>query len=180
MKPEPAQILAASMKTGEPEREHDLKLMQLVKNAEATIEYLAEFPVDHYNEALVRGMAWELRLKGRPALALMLCRQLVRAKMQLWGLLHDCIYEPPHLTTFLTMYWEQGRCPIAGHAKLEMRAAIGTLYPAEMVKYHRSAANKAGTVTLRDVFGMLHPSPKWNLMDAVGAEDAYRIIATDP
>jgi len=71
------------------------------------------------------------------------------------GILYNIICRADELTEFLSLYWIDGKCPIAGQVKKGLALAFGKFDAYALAKYNRPNAIK-----LRDVLFLCHAKPK--------------------
>jgi hypothetical protein len=64
------------------------------------------------------------------------------------------IQRPDELTEFLSLYWLDGKCPVAGQVKRGLATAFKKFNEYQLAKYDQN-----GAVKLRDVLFMTHPYP---------------------
>lgn len=118
----------------------------------------------------------ELTLAVKPEVAAALARE-ARSKMKLrhaplwvarWlasgskeqkavvaDLLTDIIQRPDELTEFLSLYWKDGKKPLAASVKRGLARAFGKFNAYSLAKY-----NRADAIKLRDVLFLVHAKPK--------------------
>src|SRR4051812_30101878 len=101
----------------------------------------------------------EMKLRHVP---LLLARELVRNKYNVASLLPQIINRPDELGEFLTLYWKDGRRPIASSVKRGLAAAFTKFNEYSLAKYNRDVGIK-----LRDVLFLVHPKPKDAEQEAV-------------
>jgi 60 kDa SS-A/Ro ribonucleoprotein len=101
----------------------------------------------------------EMKLRHVP---LLLARELARNKYNVATLLPQIINRPDELGEFLTLYWKDGRTPIAASVKRGLAAAFTKFNEYSLAKYNRDVGIK-----LRDVLFLVHPKPKDAEQDAV-------------
>lgn len=76
-------------------------------------------------------------------------RSLVR------GVLKDVINRPDELSEFLSIYWKDGKCPIARQVKLGLADAFQKFDEYQLAKW-----NRPKDINLRDVLFLCHAKPK--------------------
>jgi len=106
----------------------------------------------------VAGIAIEARekMKLRHVPLLLACALASRKGGRLMGdLLERIIQRPDELTEFLSLYWKDGKKPIAKQIKIGLARALRKFNEYELAKYNRD--NK---VKLRDVLFLSHAKPK--------------------
>lgn len=77
------------------------------------------------------------------------------------------------LTDFLSLYWFDGKCPIANCAKKGLAQAFHNFKEYHFAKYDRDAAIK-----LRDVMFLVHPKPKSKAQESLFEKIASRTLTT--
>lgn len=80
---------------------------------------------------------------------------------------------PDDMTTFLELYWRDGKWPLSAQLKKGLAAAFGKFSEYQLAKYDRD-----GKVRLRDVLFMVHPKPFDAEQEAVFRRLANRQLAT--
>lgn len=70
-------------------------------------------------------------------------------------LLADIIQRPDELTEFLSLYWRDGRAPLAASVKRGLARAFTKFNAYSLAKY-----NRADAIKLRDVLFLVHAKPK--------------------
>lgn len=86
---------------------------------------------------------------------LLLCRELARNKALKAQTLADCIQRPDELAEFLSIYWKEGRKPLAAQVKKGLALAFTKFNEYSLAKYNRD-----GAVKLRDALFLSHAKPK--------------------
>ena len=76
--------------------------------------------------------------------------------------LADVVHRPDELTEFLSLYWKDGRTPIAKQMKRGLARAFVKFDAYQLAKWNRDTA-----VKLRDVLFLVHPKPKDDAQAAV-------------
>lgn len=71
------------------------------------------------------------------------------------SVLADVIHRPDELTEFLSLYWQDGRRPLAAQVKRGLARAFVKFDAYQLSKWNRDTAIK-----LRDVLFLVHPKPK--------------------
>lgn len=96
-----------------------------------------------------------MKLRHAPLLVVRAMAALPRHKAVVAELLPKVIQRADELSEFLSLYWKEGRCPIAKCVKKGLGDAFKKFDEYALGKYNRDAAIK-----LRDVLFMTHPKPK--------------------
>jgi hypothetical protein len=89
---------------------------------------------------------------------LLLCREMLKhsAHKKLIGkLLADVIQRPDEITEFLSLYWQQGKRPLAAQVKKALARAFNTFGEYAFAKYDRDEK-----VKLRDALFLCHAKPQ--------------------
>jgi 60 kDa SS-A/Ro ribonucleoprotein len=87
---------------------------------------------------------------------LLLAVELVRKHSKLAkDVIAQIIQRPDELTEFLSIYWKDGRCPIAAQAKKGLALAFTKFNEYQLAKYNRD-----NSIKLRDVLFLSHAKPK--------------------
>lgn len=71
--------------------------------------------------------------------------------------LSKVVHRPDELSEFLSLYWKEGKCPLAKSVKIGLAKAFG-----KFDEYQLSKWNKDKDINLRDVMRLVHPAPKDN------------------
>ena len=88
---------------------------------------------------------------------LLIARELARKLgNHVASLLPEIISRADELTEFLSIYWQDGRCPLSAQVKKGLAAAFVRFDEYQLAKYNRTAK----AVTLRDVLFLSHAKPK--------------------
>lgn len=101
----------------------------------------------------------EYRLRHAP---LWMCVGLARNKGLHADTLTEVIQRADELTEFLSLYWKDGKVPLAAQVKKGLAKAFRKFDAYQLGKYNRDEAIK-----LRDVLFMVHAKPKDEVQDAV-------------
>lgn len=70
-------------------------------------------------------------------------------------ILPQVINRPDEITEFMSLYWREGRCPIAKKVKIGLAKCFNKFDRYQIAKW-----NKKGSITLRDVMFLVHPKPQ--------------------
>lgn len=89
---------------------------------------------------------------------LLVVREMIRLKMgNIAGrALSDVIQRPDEISEFLSLYWKDGKIPLAKQAKLGLAHAFQKFSEFQLARY-RGEKNQ---ISLRDVMFLVHPKPK--------------------
>lgn len=98
---------------------------------------------------------------------LLLCRELARNRKLRAEYLAAVIQRPDEISEFLSLYWKDGKVPIAKQVKRGLSLAFNKFNEYELGKY------KNGAIKLRDVMFMVHPKPTNN------NQELFKALATD-
>lgn len=86
---------------------------------------------------------------------LFLCVQLARSgNLHKWTL-EQVIQRPDELTEFLSLYWQDGKCPLSNQVKKGLATAFLKFDEYQLAKY-----NRKNTIKLRDIMRLVHPVPR--------------------
>lgn len=125
----------------------------------------------------VHAIAVEARTKMKLRHApLLLAREMARYpkhKELVAFTLSEIIQRPDELSEFLSIYWKEGKCPIARQVKKGLASAFMKFNEYQLAKYNRDAAIK-----LRDVMFMVHPKPRDDWQASVWKRLAEGTLAT--
>lgn len=121
----------------------------------------------------VADMAIEARSKQRLRhVPLLLVRELCR-HFRVASTLAEVIQRPDELAEFLSIYWSEGRTPIAKQVKMGLGWAFQKFDEYQLAKYNRDNAIK-----LRDVLFMVHAKPRDDAQAALWKRLADGELAT--
>lgn len=87
--------------------------------------------------------------------------------------LAQVIQRADELAEFLSLYWKNGKCPIAKQVKLGLAKAFGKFNEYQLAKYNRDA-----DIKLRDVLFLVRPKPKDDEQAAVFKRLANKELQT--
>lgn len=107
----------------------------------------------------------EFKLRHVP---LKLVRELARNGKLAANQLTDAIERPDEISEFLSIYWAEGRTPIANQVKKGLANAFGKFNEFQLSKWDKNSS----AISLRDVMFMVHANPK-------GREDLFKRIANE-
>ena len=117
---------------------------------------------------LAIGARTDLHLRHVP---LFLALQLVKRGLNSWyhvgRVITEVIQRPDEMSEFLSLYWKDGKRPLAKQVKIGLASAFKKFSPYQLSKWDR-----ASKVTLRDVMFLTHPRPKYD-----GQEITWRDLA---
>src|SRR3990167_303974 len=98
----------------------------------------------------------DLHLRHVP---LFLALQLVKRGLNSWyhvgRVITEVIQRPDEMSEFLSLYWKEGKRPIAKQVKIGLANAFKKFSPYQLSKWDRKSE-----ITLRDVMFLTHPKPK--------------------
>lgn len=98
----------------------------------------------------------KMKLRHVPLLLLKeLASHKNKGKIQLSAYITMCIQRADELAEFLSIYWQDGRCPIAGQVKKGLAKAFNKFSEYDLAKYNRDEEIK-----LKDVLFLCHAKPK--------------------
>ncbi len=86
---------------------------------------------------------------------LLLARELARRGVNVAALLERIVQRPDELTEFLSLYWKDGKKPLAASVKRGLAKAFTKFSAYSLAKYNRD-----DTIKLRDVLFLVHAKPK--------------------
>lgn len=118
----------------------------------------------------------EQRLRHLP---LLLCRELLRhpgnaaIRFKTGYTLSRIIQRADEIAEFLSLYWLDGKKPLAKQAKLGLAEAFNKFDEYAFAKYNRD-----GAIKLRDVMFLVHPKPKDDVQAALFARIASNALTT--
>ena len=101
---------------------------------------------------------------------LLLTRELARLGRLKADMLTDVIQRPDEMAEFLSIYWKDGRTPLANQVKKGLAKSFNKFNEYQFAKWDKN--NKA--VSLRDVMFLTHPTP-----ESAKQEELFRRIASD-
>lgn len=112
--------------------------------------------VSKTDETEVAKLAIEARTKQKLRhVPLMIVREMARNKMAgVRKTLAEVIQRPDEITEFMSLYWKEGRCPIAKQVKLGLADAFAKFNEYSLAKY-----NQDKDIKLRDVMFLVHAKP---------------------
>jgi hypothetical protein len=87
---------------------------------------------------------------------LFLMRELARKSAMNADDLTEVIQRPDEMGEFLSIYWKDGRKPLANQVKRGLGQAIGKFSEYQLAKWDKNSAN----ISIRDVMFLTHPKPK--------------------
>jgi 60 kDa SS-A/Ro ribonucleoprotein len=102
----------------------------------------------------------ELAVKARTAfklrhIPLLLTRELARTGNLKADTLNAVIQRPDEMSEFLSIYWKDGKTPIAAQVKRGLAKAFGKFNEYQLAKWDKNSA----AISLRDVMFLTHPNP---------------------
>ena len=83
--------------------------------------------------------------------------------------LFEVIQRPDEITEFLSLYWQEGKCPISAQVKKGLAKAFTKFDAYQLAKYNRNEAIK-----LRDVLFLVHAKPKKVEGEVISIEKAIK------
>lgn len=86
---------------------------------------------------------------------LLICAELAKNRALSAATLTQTIQRADEISEFLTLYWRNGKSPIAKQVKKGLAAAFQKFSPYQLAKYDREKA-----IRLRDVLFLVHAKPK--------------------
>ena len=131
------------------------------------IVYQIQTLVPQVKPRIVAELAIEARTQQKLRhVPLLLARELARHEgckgtSVVGDLLPQIILRPDELTEFLSLYWKEGRCPLANQVKKGLAEAFTRFSGYQLAKWNRDDAIK-----LRDVMFLVHPKPKGDIQEA--------------
>lgn len=93
---------------------------------------------------------------------LLICRELAKVKALKPQTLAAVIQRPDELAEFVSIYWKDGKCPLASSVKKGLAAAFQKFDAYALGKW-----NQDGAVKLRDVLFLCHAKPKDDAQAAI-------------
>lgn len=128
---------------------------QFYESGEAIADRIAKL-VAVVDPAVTAALAIEAResfkLRHVP---LLLVRELVRRKVNVTATLARVIQRPDEMAEFLSLYWKDGKTPIAASVKRGLALAFPKFSAYSLAKY-----NRADAIKLRDVLFLARPKSK--------------------
>lgn len=101
----------------------------------------------------------DLHLRHVPLfLALQLVERRLAESRQVARVIEQVIQRPDEMSELLSLYWKDGKRPLAAQLKKGLAAAFRKFSPYQLSKWDR-----ASKITLRDVMFLTHPAPKDDL-----------------
>lgn len=94
----------------------------------------------------------EFKLRHVP---LLLLRELARKSALNGADLAEVIQRPDEMGEFLSLYWQEGRKPLANQVKKGLGTALGKFNEYTLAKWDKNSAN----ISVRDVMFLTHPKP---------------------
>lgn len=86
---------------------------------------------------------------------LLLTRELARTSRLAADVLNTVIQRPDEMSEFLSIYWKEGKIPLANQVKKGLAKAMGKFNEYQLAKWDKNSA----AVKLRDVLFLTHPKP---------------------
>jgi len=124
------------------------------------IEDLCTQVYAHELEALALRARNDLKLRHVP---LFLCVQLAKRQFTFYGpTLASVIQRPDEITEFLSLYWRDGKKPLAAQVKKGLAKAFTKFSEYQLAKW-----NKDGAIKLRDALFLCHAKPLTPEMDSL-------------
>lgn len=106
----------------------------------------------------VAQIAWEARhVQKLRHVPLLIAREMLKHsthRLHVGELLPKIINRPDEITEFVSLYWQDGKRPLAKQAKIGLAAAFNNFDGYQLAKW-----NRAKEVSLRDVMFLVHPKP---------------------
>ena len=131
-------------------------------NAARIAKLTKQVSPDFVGKLAVRARS-EFKLRHIP---LLLLRELARNGKLKAATLTDAIQRPDEIGEFLSIYWKDGKTPIANQVKKGLANAFHKFNEFQLSKWDKNSS----AVTLRDVMFLTHANPK-------GREDLFKRIA---
>jgi hypothetical protein len=114
----------------------------------------------------------QMKLRHVP---LLLCRELARRRRLKAETLTRVIQRSDEIPEFLSIYWKDGRQPLAASVKRGLAAAFHKFDEHQLAKYDRGGG---GRVRLRDALFLCHAKPKNAAQDAMWKRLIDGVLAT--
>ena len=121
--------------------------------AQRIAELVPQVPSDMVADIAVEARN-QMKLRHVP---LLIAREMARwpdHKQLVAAVLGEIIQRPDELTEFMSIYWKDGKVPIAKQVRLGLAEAFQKFDEYSLAKYNRD-----GAIKLRDVLFLTHPKP---------------------
>lgn len=122
----------------------------------------------HFVEHLAIAARSNYKLRHVP---LLLARELARAGKLTANTLNSVIQRPDEMGEFLSIYWKDGKSPIANQVKKGMELALNKFNEYQLAKWDKNSS----AIRIRDVLFLSHAKPK----DAKQAEIFRKLAAQE-
>jgi hypothetical protein len=120
-------------------------------NAEQVKELVAKVNPEFVSNLAVKART-DFKLRHIP---LLLTRELARISKLKAETLNAVIQRPDEMSEFLSIYWKDGKTPLAAQVKKGLAQAFGKFNEYQLAKWDKNSA----AVSLRDVMFLTHPNP---------------------
>lgn len=128
---------------------------QFYMDGKSSAELIAEL-VKRVDAGFVSNLALAARDKFKLRhVPLLLTRELARSARLSSDVLNGVIQRPDEMSEFLSIYWKDGRKPLASQVKKGLAKAFTKFSEYQLAKWDKNSAQ----ITLRDVMFMVHPKP---------------------
>ena len=105
---------------------------------------------------------------------LLLVRELARKKALTSDALDAVIQRPDEMAEFLSIYWKEGKTPLANQVKLGLAKAFGKFNEYSLAKWDKNSS----AISMRDVMFLTHPKPANAEQEALFKRVANKELAT--
>lgn len=105
---------------------------------------------------------------------LLLCRELARIGKLNAATLNEVIQRPDEMGEFLSLYWQEGKSPLANQVKKGLAQAFVKFNEYQLAKYDRNSAS----VSIRDVMFLSHAKPCDEAQEALFKRVANKELVT--
>lgn len=118
---------------------------------------IAQLVADIENKDAIADLAFYARTKGKLRhVPLFIARELVRNKYNVKSLLSNIIQRPDEISEFMSLYWKDGKTPIANSVKKGLALAFKKFNEYQLSKWDKNGK----AISLRDVMFMVHTKPE--------------------
>lgn len=140
------------------------------ENAKLVSELVKQAPPDFVAELAIKARS-EYKLRHIP---LYLCRELAKIGKLKAETLASVIERADELSEFLSLYWKEGKTPIANQVKKGLAKAFVRFNEYSLAKFDKNSAS----ISLRDVMFLSHAKPTTPAMEALFKKVANNELTT--
>jgi hypothetical protein len=119
--------------------------------AEQVKELVAKVKPEFVSELAIKART-DFKLRHIP---LLLTRELARSSKLKAETLNAVIQRPDEMSEFLSIYWKDGKTPLAAQVKKGLAQAFGKFNEYQLAKWDKNSA----AISLKDVMFLTHPNP---------------------